>query len=157
MNSTTEKSCNEPAGNRSSSSCSSRRKEANREEKHIIGGEPELLLSNRGGNTLKKAGSARKGAGLDEFTRKEWKQSAKKRKVNPQQHKRGNPSLTRNFSLWSESLRAKSYRVRRGRAGSLEPVGKKGKQLLTKLGMKDGWIGSEQSEGKPVHQMGMVA
>ena len=34
-------------------------------------------------------------------------------------------------------------------------MAKKGKQLLTKLGMKDGWIGSEQSEGKPVHQMGM--
>jgi len=113
-------------------------------KKHFIGGEPELLLSNRGGNTLKKHEAPEKER--DEFTRKEWKQSAKKWKVNPQQHRRGNLLLTRNFSLWSESLRAKSYRVRSGRASSLEPSQEKGKRLLTKLRIKDGWIGSEQSE-----------
>ena len=95
---------------------------------------------------------------MDEFTRKEWKQSAKKWKVNPQQHRRGNLLLTRNLSLWSggASEPVKSYRVEEGEQAHRSQL-RKAERLLIKLRVKDGWIGSEQSEGKPVHQMGMVA
>ena len=73
----------------------------------------------------------------------------------PQQHRRGNLLLTRNFSLWSEVAQRK-VPGRSGRTSSWEPVAKKGKQLLTKRGMKSGFVGLHKFERRPVHQMGML-
>ena len=106
-----------------------------------------MEIANRDGIAARKEGSGKKGSRIGRFQAKRMKAVVEKQsKGKPLQQHEGRWRLARNFSRWSE-VASEKFRVGDGERARGSQLGKR-EELLTKLGMKDGWIGRAQIEGK---------